>query len=62
MSKETNVIPKIAIQSIGAALVLMAFFTLMWNSIAEIGFNGSGWFFRADSRAMHCGRKFQDGS
>ena len=41
MSKEIKVIPRIAIQSLGAGLFLMAFFTKMWNGIAESGFKGS---------------------
>ena len=41
MTDEKKIVPKIAIQSIGGGLFLMAFFTMMWNGIAENGFNGS---------------------
>lgn len=34
-------VPRVAIKSIGGGLFLMAFFTLVWNGIAESGFNGS---------------------
>ncbi len=40
MSK-SQLLPRIAIKSIGAGLFLMAFFTMMWSGIAEGGFNGS---------------------
>ena len=41
MNTAPNTVPRIAIQSIGGGLFLMAFFTLMWNGIAESGFQGT---------------------
>ena len=38
--KNSRSVPRIVIQSIGGGLLLMALFTLMWNGIAENGFNG----------------------
>ncbi len=41
MNETQQVLPRVAIKSIGAGLLLMAFFTMMWSGIAEGGFNGS---------------------
>jgi hypothetical protein len=38
---KSQLLPRIAIKSIGVGLLLMAFFTMMWSGIAEGGFNGS---------------------
>jgi hypothetical protein len=40
MNTNDNRVPAIAIRSIAAGLLLMAFFTMMWTGIAESGFNG----------------------
>lgn len=41
IDNEGHIVQRIAIQSIGSGLFLMALFTLMWNGIAENGFDGS---------------------
>jgi hypothetical protein len=40
MTKTQQTLPRIAIKSIGAGLLLMAFFTMMWSGIAEGGLKG----------------------
>jgi hypothetical protein len=41
LNKRISVLPRIAIQSIGGGLLLMALFTTMWSGIAEGGLQGS---------------------
>jgi hypothetical protein len=40
MIEKTQTLPRIAIQSIGGGLLLMALFTMMWTGVAQGGLNG----------------------
>jgi hypothetical protein len=40
MKGKTQILPRIAIQSIGGGLLLMALFTMMWTGVAQGGLNG----------------------
>jgi len=40
MKTQPHTIPRIAIQSIASGLLMMAFFTMMWATMANLGLNG----------------------
>lgn len=40
MTNEPHLIPRIAVQSVGGGLLMMALFTLMWTGIAQGGLKG----------------------